>query len=334
MPGLDQEIDSIIAEEGITDAIPAAAPDEEVAPVEEAPVEEQPETSTEETPEETPEQKPADEAPVVEEQKVETPAQPEVPVTETIEQAKSFINGLNLTQDKVFDESGNPKAFEDVVPAGAFLASQLEPIKVTDKDGKEHEFMLISDVEKAFPDGFEAKNNLEQMRFQQAILANESAFAAAIKTYEGAKEEYTKETNAIVQSRGENERIGNEYRAMADAGLVPKIEGDANDPRFLESPAVKTLNGILEFMDTTNKDLAAKGLGQITSVYVAKQLMDQQAGQEKKTEKKEQIKNERNEVASLSSSGTPSGDRQPQKSYSHVPLSRLADEIIASEGLK
>lgn len=327
---ITQDVDAIIADENITDAVPAAAPDE-IIPTDVVPDE------VPDAPEVPPvENKPDDEQPVVPEAPVVenvTPVSDDRSPSETIEEAKTLIGNLNLTNDKIFDETGNVRPFTDVVPAGAYLASQLNPVRVTDKDGKEYEFLLISDVEKLFPDGFEAKNNLEQMRFEQAILANETAFTAAVKTYENAKEQYTKETNDIVQSRGENERIGKEYKAMADAGLVPKIEGDPNDPKFLESAAVKELNTILEYMDKTNKDLASKGLGQINSLYVAKQLMNQETAATQKVDAKDKINQDRREVASLSASPTP--DSPEKKHYApSVPLSRLADEIIASEGLK
>lgn len=330
-----QDVDSIIAEENLTDS--QSATEEPVTPETPEVTPEAPEV-TPETPEvpETPKDEEAPETPVEPEKAPETPVTPEEPSkspTETIQEAQTLISNLNLTEDKIFDESGNVKPFTDVVPAGAYLASQLSPVKVTDKNGKEHEFMLISDVEKLFPEGFEAKNNLEQMRFQQAILANETAFQNAVKTYENAKVQYTKETNDLVQSRGENERIGKEYKAMAEAGLVPKIEGDANDPKFLESAAVKELNGLLEYMDKTNKELASKGLGQINSLYVAKQLRDQEATAEKKQDNKDKTIQARQEVASLSASPTPS-DSGKKPPLPDVPLSRLADEIIAQEGLK
>jgi hypothetical protein len=171
------------------------------------------------------------------------------------------------------------------------------------------------------------------MKFERSILANETAFEAAVKTYEGAKAQYTQETNSIVQSRGENERIGKEYKAMADQGLVPKIDLSPDDPKFLDSPAVKELNSILEFMDTTNKDLASKGLGQISSLYVAKQMMGMAQAKDDKSAAKDAIISQRNDVASLSATPAPSGDK-PRQSYSDTPLSRLADEIISSEGLK
>lgn len=336
---LDQEVDSIIAEENITDAVSAVATDEtpEVPETPETPSEtpETPEVPETPAPETTPEEEKTE--PEVPETPAETKVEPEATPeerspTETIKEAQSLIGNLNLTEDKIFDESGNVRPFTEVVPAGAYLASQLTPVVVTDKDGKQHEFMLISDVEKQFPNGFEAKNNLEQMKFERAIMDNESAFKTAVKTYEGAREQYTKETSDIVQSRGENERIGKEYRAMADAGLVPKIDGNPDDPKFLESAAVKELNKLLEYMDTTNKELAAKGLGQINSLYVAKQLMDREDVKTNADEKKADIINQRKEVASLSASPTP--DEGGKKSYSDIPMSRLADEIISSEGLK
>lgn len=335
---LTQDVDQIIADEGIDNSTLAAVPDEAPETPETPEVPETPETpevpsDTPETPPETPEVPEVPETPTVPEKAPETP-EPTTTATETVQEARTLLQNLELSEDKIFDEAGNVKAFDQLIPAGAYLASQLSPVKVTDKEGKVHEFLLLKDVEDQFPDGFEAKNNIEQMKFERAILNNETAFDKAVETYNGAKEQYTKETNDLVQSRGENERLGKEYRAMADAGLVPKIEGDANDPKFLESAAVKEMNNLLEYMDKTNKDLAAKGLGQINSLYIAKQLRDSETAEVKKDDKKQDIINQRQEVASLSSTPTPDTGKPQQQGSSHVPLSRLADEIIAEEGLK
>lgn len=253
--------------------------------------------------------------------------------SETVQEAQTLLSTLDLTVDKVIDQEGNVKPFEEVVPAGAYLAAQLEPIQVTDKDGKVHEFLLLSDVEKAFPDGFEAKNNIEQMKFERAIVNNEEKFDKAVKSYEGAKAQYTKETNDIVQARSDNERIRSEYMSMAEQGLVPKVEGDPNDPKFLEQPAVKELNKLLEWQEAKNKELKTQGLGQISSLWVAKQLMDIEGKTVKTDQDKQDIINERKEVASLTKSGTPTKD-SPKQTINDVPMSRLADEIIAQENLK
>ena len=253
--------------------------------------------------------------------------------TETVQEAQTLIQNLNLSQDKIFNDDGSVKEWEEVVPAGAFLGAQLTPVKVTDKDGKSHEFLLLADVEKLFPEGFEAKNNIEQMKFERAILGNETKFDEAVKTYNSAKEQYTKETNMLVQQQSDNSRINKEYRAMADQGLVPKVEGDPNDPKFLEQPAVKELNKILEWQEAKNKENSAKGLGQITSIYVAKQLMDIEGKASDKKEEAGKIIKDRQEVASLSSSPSPAQDT-PKKVDRNIPMSRLADEIIASENLR
>lgn len=335
MSSLNQEVDAIIASEGITND--NLATEEQVAQ-EESIVE--PEQSTEDV--KTEENK---EEEITEDQTVE-PEKTDDSITEdpienknepsigtTIEEAKTLIGNLQLTEDKIFNEDGSVKPFTEVVPVGQYLFSQITPIKVTGKDGKVYEFTTIASVEDKFPDGFEAKNNLEQMKFERSIMANETAIEASIKTYQNAEAQYTKETSDIVQSRGENERIGKEYKAMAEAGLVPKLEGNPDDPKFLESAAVKELNNILEFMDTKNKELSSKGLGQINSLYVAKQMMGLEENKVKNEDKKNAIINERKEIASLSS--TPSSDTGNKKpTYSNIPLSRLADEIIASEGLK
>lgn len=254
--------------------------------------------------------------------------------TETVEEGRSILETLELTQDKVFNQDGTAKPFNEVIQPGPYLASQLEPVKVTDKDGKVHEFLLLSDVEKQFPDGFEAKNNIEQMKFERAILGNETKFDEAVKTYKNAEVAYTQETNAIIQANSDNARLRNEYNSMATQGLVPKVEGDPNDPKFLEQPAVKELDKILNWQTEKNKELASKGLGQINSLYVAKQLMDSEGVKIDKSKDKEAIINERKEVASLTNSSQPAGDKSKPNISSNIPMSRFADEIIAQEGLK
>lgn len=282
-------------------------------------------------PQEPSPEEPKEEQPTEPEKQEENQPEVEPTATKTVEEAKSFIQNLNLTEDKIFNTDGTVREWREVVPAGKYLASQLEPVVVTDKDGKTHEFMLLSDVEKQFPDGFEAKNNIEQMKFQQAILDNESRFKQAIKEYNDAEQQYNRETGGLVQQREANNRLATEYRAMADQGLVPKV-GDPRDPKFGESDAVKEMNKILDWMDTKNAENKKAGLGEITSLYVAKQLMDIEVNKTDKEDKKQQVIQERNHVASMSSSPSPTPDKKPP--VADIPLSRLADEIIASEGLR
>lgn len=329
-----QDADAIIYEEQLSDAV--SSTEDHESP-------EQPETSEQPADPVEPTNDPQE--PVDGEEQPETPVEPTEPVveepkapasddrspTETIAEAKTLIENLNLTEDKVFNDDGSVKPWRDVVPAGPYLASQLEPVTVTDKDGKTHEFMLLSDVEKAFPDGFEAKNNIEQMKFERQIMANETKFDAAVKTYQDAETRYTQEMTDLTTTRGEQTRIANEYKAMAEAGLVPKV-GDPSDPKFADSEAVKELNTILEWMDKTNAENKQKGLGEITSLYVAKQLMGIDSKKTETEDKKNQIINERQEVASLSSSPAPETGKRPVAR--DIPMSRLADEIIASEGLR
>lgn len=333
MPGLDQDVDAIILEEGLDNTQSATeeptqtptdtpTPDEPPKPEEPAPEPQQPADPEKET--EAPEPKPEEPA---------KPVEPDNSKSEAVAEAKSFIENLKLTQEQVFNQDGTAKPFEEVVKPGEYLLSQLEPVKVTDKDGNVHEFLLLDDVKEKFPDGFEAKNNIEQMQFERAINNNENKFQDAINTYRNAKEAYTSETSQIAEARTTQTQLRSEYTAMADAGLVPKVDVDPKDPKFNESAAVKELDKILGFMQTENEKLAEKGLGQITSLYVAKQLMDNQAAAAKTDEQKQQIVNERKEVASLTSSPTPDTPTTA-KNLTNVPMSRLADEIIAQEGLK
>lgn len=356
MPQLMQEVDSIIAEENIDNstlaneepkgddnAVQGAGQDDNgsgAVPVADPPKPGEPEKDGEPEPSPEPAKEPETPEPKPEEPKA-TPSPEPAPEldtktpTETVTEAQTLIQNLNLTDDKVFNTDGTVKPWAEVVPAGAFLASQLKPVSVVDKEGKTHEFLLISDVEKAFPDGFEAKNNLEQLKFEKNIMANEAAFDKAIDTYKQAEAQYTKETNAVVQQASDNQRINKEYRAMADQGLVPKVEGDPNDPKFLEQPAVKELDKILSWMDAKNKENSGKGLGQIQSLYVAKQLMDIEGAKDTKDDKKQEIINERKEVASLSASSSPAGEDKPKvQAAASVPMSTFAEQIIAQENLR
>lgn len=251
-----------------------------------------------------------------------------------VEQAKSLINQLQENGADVFDEQGNPKKFEEVVPAGAYFLSVLEPVKVTDKEGKTHEFLLLSDVEKKFPDGFEAKNNIEQMKFEKAIMGNEGKFDDAIKRYEEAKGVYEEEVKTTQQESKTNESIASEYKAMAEAGLVPKI-GDPKDPGFKDSDAVKELDKLLTWIDTKNEELKKKGLGQITSLYVAKQLMDIDDNKEDKNKKKEEIVEKRKGVARLTK--TPEGGdkgNDKKKPTPSQPMSTFIENLLEEEDIK
>lgn len=327
---LGQDVDSIIAEENINDSVPAIAPDE---PAPENP--DEPETPPENTPanpdgepdvpkpEDTPEDKVEPKDPVEEPEPDDNVVTPKA--------APTSIAPVQFDESRMFDEQGNVRPFTEVVKVGEYLASQIKPVEVVGEDGKTYSFNTINDVETQFPDGFKAKNNMEKLRFESAIVANENKFNDAVGKLREAEQEYQQYTTEALETRKANESIATEYRAMADQGLVPKV-GDPNDPKFGESAAVKELNKLIAWRDATNAKNAEKGLGQIQSLYVAKQLMDIEGSKVEKEDKSKQIHNERVEVASLSSSPTPTTAQQNQ--YQDVPLSRLADEIIQSEGLK
>lgn len=270
------------------------------------------------------------------EDKREEPAKPETDTnsaSKQVEEAKSFMAELNEKGYEVYDKDGKVRDFEKVVPPGKYLAAQLNPVKVTDKDGKTHEFLLISDLEKAFPDGFDAKNNVEQMKLERGLMSNENKFEQAVGKYNELKSTYEQEVGQVASIQERNQSIAGEYNAMAEAGIVPKAEGDLKDPN---NPAVKELDSILAWMDKTNAENQKKGLGQITSIWVAKQLMGQESPKtEPNEDKKKEITEERKKVASLTATTTPSksGESTGQRRYSSNPH-QLASQIIEEEGLK
>lgn len=338
MPTLDQEIDQIIVDEKIGNE-----------PANEEPVDGEKPEATPEKPEEAPEEpKPADPAepddgtPAEgEKPEPEKPTEPEKPAdkpvednkpsaTEVVEQSKTLIENLNIA-DQVFDDHGQVRKFEDIVPVGAFLASQLNPVKVVDKDGKEHEFLVIADV----PDDFEPKNLKEKLKLESGINKNELKFDQAVQTYNGAKEQYGLETTAMADANGHNTTLANEYKQMAKDGLVPEVEGDPNDPTFADSAAVKELDSILAWMSAKNAELEKKGLGQINSLYVAKQLMDSETVKEKKDDTKKTIDQQRKAVASLSArpASTNSSEKKRPAAPS-MPMPNYIESLIAEEGLR
>lgn len=252
-----------------------------------------------------------------------------------IEQSKSYVDHLEQNGYQPYDDKGNLRTFKEVLPPGTFLLSKMEPVKVQDKDGKSHEFVLLSDLEKAFPDGFDAKNNIEQMKLQNGLAYNETQFRTGIKEYDQAKAAYEQETTKITQQAQSQESIASEYRAMAKEGLVPEV-GDPKDPNFNKSDAVKELNGILAWMETKNKELSAKGLGTITSLYVAKQLMGTDTKVDDKKTKAKEIDQQRKQTASLSRSGGGKDREAPKKSQPNsnsLSPHNFVEQIIAEEGL-
>ena len=131
---LTQDVDSIIAEENINDSVPAITPDEpqEPTPPTDEPAE-QPVEGNDPDPIDQPDE------PANPEEEPKSPETPEAPKedkveerspTETITEAKSLIENLQLTEDRVFNQDGSVKPWTEVVPAGAYLASQLEPVVV------------------------------------------------------------------------------------------------------------------------------------------------------------------------------------------------------------
>ena len=321
---LSQDVDAIISEENITDASPSVVPNEEpITPEPETP--EQPEVpETPETPEvpadpENPETPEVPEVPVVDESLVADPA-PRAPVS-----------NVKFDQEKMFDEQGNIREFKDVADIGQYLASQIKPVEVVGKDGKTYQFNTIADYREQFPEGLEVRDGIEKARLERGLVENEDKFNLAVEKIEEAKSQYEQYTNEIVQTQERNNTVASEYRAMADAGLVPKV-GDPKDPKFGESEAVKELNTILEFMETKNAELAKQGIPPINSLYVAKQFMDTAGTQVEKTNRAQQIIQERSEVASLSQ--TPPPEQSQQRAPADIPMSRLADSIIAEEGLR
>jgi hypothetical protein len=251
--------------------------------------------------------------------------------SDQVAEAKSFMENLNANGYEVLDKEGKVRPFEEVVPTGAYLAAQLNPVKVTGKDGKQHEFLLINDVEKVFPDGFEAKNNIEQLKFERGIMANENKFETAVKTYEQAKETYAQEVGEYTSIQSSNTALANEYVAMAEAGLVPKV----GDPTSPSKEATQELDSILEYMNTKNAELAKQGLGQINSLWVAKQFMDKDAKTDETKEKAKTIDQQRKSVASLSSTPTAGNDKDTKKRGApDLPLNQYVEQLIASENLK
>lgn len=262
----------------------------------------------------------------------EEPREPTDTATRTVNNSRSLLNELYQKGMNPVDDQGNIRSFEDVVPADRFLASQLEPVRVTDKDGKTHEFLLLSDVEKAFPDGFEAKNNLEQMKFERAIQKNEDAFDKAIEHYKGLEQRYAQEVEQVTSARQSQDAIRQEYLAMAKEGLVPQV-GDPKDPRFGESDAVKELNKILEYQAKENARRKEKGLGQLTTLYDTKIAMDNDPKVVQKKERAKKIDQQRKSTASLSRSPASKGndDKKPKQYSSN--MATFAEQIIAEEGL-
>ena len=318
---LSQDVDAIISDENITDANPSVVPNEE--PI-------TPEPETPEQPE------------VPEVQEPETPAEPETPEvpTEVAQPDESLVadpaprtpvSDVKFDQDKMFDEQGNVRDFKDVADIGKYLNSQIKPVEVVGKDGKTYQFNTIADYREQFPQGLEVRDGIEKTRLERGLVENEDKFNLAVEKIEEAKAQYEEYTNEIVQTRERNNTVASEYRAMADAGLVPKV-GDPADPKFGESEAVKELNTILEFMDTKNAELAKQGIPPINSLYVAKQFMDTAGSQVEKTNRAQQIIQERSEVASLSQ--TPPPEQSQRRAPADIPMSRLADSIIAEEGLR
>ena len=318
---LSQDVDAIISEENITDVNPSVIPDEQ-------PIVPEPETT------EQPE--------VPEVQEPETPAEPETPEApaEVAQPDESLVadpaprtpvSDVKFDQDKMFDEQGNVRDFKDVADIGKYLNSQIKPVEVVGKDGKSYQFNTIADYREQFPEGLEVRDGIEKARLERGLVENEDKFNLAVEKIEEAKAQYEEYTNEIVQTRERNNTVASEYRAMADAGLVPKV-GDPADPKFGESEAVKELNTILEFMDTKNAELAKQGIPPINSLYVAKQFMDTAGSQVEKTNRAQQIIQERSEVASLSQ--TPPPEQSQRRAPADIPMSRLADSIIAEEGLR
>lgn len=253
---------------------------------------------------------------------------------EAVEKAKTVISQLEEGGVEVFGKDGKPKEFGEIVPAGAYFLSVLEPVKVTDKEGKTHEFLLLSDVEKKFPEGFEAKNNIEQLKFERAISKNEGKFEEAIGKYQEAEKAYKDEVDQRVQQSSSNQSIADEYKAMAKEGLVPEV-GDPKDPNFKDSDAVKELDKILDWMNTKNEELKKKGLGSITSLYVAKQLMDSEDKKDDKKDQKDKIVEKRKEVARLNKSPD-NGDKSEGKKKLPVnqPMSTYIEQLLADEDIK
>lgn len=343
MPGIDQEVDGIIEEEKLEQGISKDEDEskendkEEDKSNEDEQDAEKSEDESKSDDEESEDKDAEDESDKEEseDESEDSEDEEESNLEEQVEKAKSIISELQDNGADVFDKDGNPKKFEDVVPAGPYFLSVLNPVKVVDKSGKTHEFLLLTDVEKKFPDGFEAKSNIEQMKFEKAIMANESKFEDAIGRYNEAKAVYQEEVTDRQQESKANQSIADEYKAMAKSGMVPKV-GDPDDPDFKDSEAVKTLDTLLTWMDTKNAELKKQGLGQITSLYVAKQLMDIDENKDEKQKNKQEIDKQRKDTARLNKSpdnGT-KDDSKSKKIPSSQPMSTYIEQLLAEEDIK
>jgi hypothetical protein len=261
-----------------------------------------------------------------------TPPTPLVEPPKTQDQitveARTLFKALDLTEDKVLNERGEVTPFKNIINPGEYISRQVKPVTVTDKEGKTHVFNLLSEVEEQFPNGFEAKNNIEQLKFNQAIMANETAFRDAVNTYNNAEKQYQQEVNSLKEERANSQKLSSEYESMANAGLVPKHDASKGD----KSEAVAELTNIMAFMETKNAELAKMGVGRIDSLYVAKQLMDIESKKEEKNEKKEKIITQRTNVASLGKNSNQDDTLIPYPK--DVSIGKLADMIIEREGLR
>lgn len=351
MPAHDQFIDQIIAEEGL-DKPPEAEENKETEESQEQTTddsqqEEQQDTdkteSTEENTEEeadnkesTTEEESADSATETKEEDTqESDDAPSEDLDKAVEESKGYVDQLQKNGYEPYDDKGNLKPFEQILPAGKYLLSKMEAVKVQDKDGKTHEFLTMRDLEEKFPDGFEAKNSTEQMKLQNGIAYNDIQFKTGVKEYNQAKSIYEQETTTLTQQAQSQESIASEYKAMAKQGLVPEV-GDPKDPSFKDSDAVKELNKLLGYMDKKNAELQKQGLGQISSLYVAKQLMDNEKTTTQKKDTAKEIDKQRKETASLSRSGSGKDKEAPKKSKplsSSLSQSNYIEQILVEEGL-
>ena len=82
-----------------------------------------------------------------------------------------------------------------------------------------------------------------------------------------------------------------------------------------------------------NQELSKQGLGEIGSLWAAKQLMDAEGVKSEKQDKKQQVIDERKKVASLSSVPT-GGDEPKRTSYHNLSPAQLAEQIIQDENLR
>lgn len=139
-------------------------------------------------------------------------------------------------------------------------------------------------VDDDLPDDFKFKSDKHLFEVQQAISEMRQEKAARETELESKHTERADQEAAEKTKLDNNAKIDAEIGTLIDIGVLDKPKLAANDPKFLEDPAVQKIDAVFKFMTSENAQRAKDNKPLITSFGVALTAYSKQSPEAQQTE--------------------------------------------------